>query len=74
MWHSAMVLLHWAATVTAVLTGFNSVRLWYKSAQVSSDPFMGGVESGEALAAQGQWIGAILRDSMEAAKLNRKAA
>jgi len=74
MWHCMLVFFHRFTTVAAVVTGFVSVRLWYKSAQVSSDPFMGGVESGEESTAQGQWIAAILCDSMEVARLNRKAA
>lgn len=74
MWHGVQIVLHWSTTVAAVVAGFIAARLWYKSAQISNDPFMGGVESGDPLIAQGQWIGAILRDSMDVAKLNRKAA
>jgi hypothetical protein len=53
-WHCALVVLHWGTTAATVLAGFVSAHLWYKSAQVSSDPFMGGVESGDALTAQSQ--------------------
>jgi hypothetical protein len=74
MWHVVMAVLHWSATAAAVVTGFISARLWFKSAQVSSDPFFGGVQSGDESIAQGQWIAAILRDSLEAAELNRQAA
>jgi hypothetical protein len=74
MWNFVLSLSHWSTAAAAVLTGIASARLWYKSAQVSSDPFMGGVQSGDELIGQGQLLTAILRDADEAAKLNRKAA
>lgn len=74
MWNFVLSLSHWSTVAAAVLTGIGSARLWYKAAQVSSDPFMGGVESGDELMGHGQLLDAILRDSTESAKMNRKAA
>lgn len=74
MWNFVLSFSHWSTAAAAVFTGIASARLWYKSAQVSSDPFLGGVQSGDELMGQGQWLATILHDSMEAANLNRKAA
>jgi hypothetical protein len=62
------------AIAVAVMTGFISARLRYQSAEVSSNPFRGSVESGDPLTSTQQRLDAILRDSIEVAKLNRKAA
>lgn len=74
MFHCMLVVFHWGVIAAAVITGFVAAYLWFKSSKVSHDPFYGGVESGDALTAQSQWLTAMQRDYIEVARLNRLAA
>ncbi|MFK2903005.1 hypothetical protein ISP17_03450 [Dyella ginsengisoli] len=74
MWRNTFIAVRWALVAASIVTGGVSALLWYRSAQVSHDPFMGRVEPADAAFAHELRLGALMRDSMDVSRLNRKAA